>query len=150
MALMRRGVENRKTGETKMNRESSRSHCVFSCSLEGNSKGTGGLTNTRFSRLNLIDLAGGSSAPQLMKNLYSTAQPQPFSASSCLHSSSLFHLYPSHSFHAGRFCTLKKLYKELQEFDHSCVLGEGCICSGNDPFSHPARTSHQTSLELTS
>ncbi|KAK9838407.1 hypothetical protein WJX84_002853 [Apatococcus fuscideae] len=58
MALMRRGVENRKTGETKMNRESSRSHCVFSCSLEGNSKGTGGLTNTRFSRLNLIDLAG--------------------------------------------------------------------------------------------
>lgn len=60
MALMRRGVENRKTGETKMNRESSRSHCVFSCSLEGNSKGTGGLTNTRFSRLNLIDLAGGA------------------------------------------------------------------------------------------
>ncbi|KAK9835585.1 hypothetical protein WJX74_003633 [Apatococcus lobatus] len=58
MALMRRGVENRRTGETKMNRESSRSHCVFSCSLEGNSKGTGGLTNTRFSRLNLIDLAG--------------------------------------------------------------------------------------------
>ena len=56
---MRRGVENRRTGETKMNRESSRSHCVFSCSLEGNSKGTGGLTNTRFSRLNLIDLAGG-------------------------------------------------------------------------------------------
>ena len=59
MDLMRRGAENRKVGETRMNRESSRSHSVFTCIIESNSKSKeGGLTKVTFSRLNLVDLAG--------------------------------------------------------------------------------------------
>ncbi|KAL6762902.1 kinesin motor domain-containing protein, partial [Haematococcus lacustris] len=59
MALMRRGAEHRHTGETRMNRESSRSHSVFTCIVEKSSKGgSGGVTSVICSRLNLIDLAG--------------------------------------------------------------------------------------------
>jgi hypothetical protein len=59
MALMRKGAENRHTGETRLNRESSRSHSVFTCVLERQSKNMAtGITNVLFSRLNLIDLAG--------------------------------------------------------------------------------------------
>ena len=61
MDLMRRGADNRKVGETRMNRESSRSHSVFTCIIESNSKSKeDGLTKVTFSRLNLVDLAGES------------------------------------------------------------------------------------------
>lgn len=60
MKLMQRGATNRHVGETRLNRESSRSHSVFTCTIERHSKsGDSGLTNIVFSRLNLIDLAGG-------------------------------------------------------------------------------------------
>jgi kinesin family protein 15 len=60
LALMRRGAENRHVGETRMNRESSRSHSVFTCILEKTCKsGSDGVTSVIMSRLNLIDLAGG-------------------------------------------------------------------------------------------
>jgi kinesin family protein 15 len=60
MRLMRTGAENRHVGETRLNRESSRSHSVFACTLERHSKSQDtGVTNVLFSRLNLIDLAGG-------------------------------------------------------------------------------------------
>jgi kinesin family protein 15 len=58
MMLMRKGAENRHTGETRMNRESSRSHSVFTCVVEKSSKSTQGVTSVICSRLNLIDLAG--------------------------------------------------------------------------------------------
>ncbi|WIA12855.1 hypothetical protein OEZ85_006481 [Tetradesmus obliquus] len=59
MRLMRTGAENRHVGETRLNRESSRSHSVFACTLERHSKSQDtGVTNVLFSRLNLIDLAG--------------------------------------------------------------------------------------------
>ncbi|KAF6254437.1 hypothetical protein COO60DRAFT_1665196 [Scenedesmus sp. NREL 46B-D3] len=59
MRLMRTGAENRHVGETRLNRESSRSHSVFACTLERHSKSQeSGVTNVLFSRLNLIDLAG--------------------------------------------------------------------------------------------
>ncbi len=59
MRLMKRGAENRHVGETRLNHESSRSHSVFTVTIERNSKsGDSGLTNILFSRLNLIDLAG--------------------------------------------------------------------------------------------
>ncbi|GBG58634.1 hypothetical protein CBR_g34 [Chara braunii] len=51
------GSSNRKVGQTSMNRESSRSHSVFTCVIE--SRGCNdGMINVRFSRLNLVDLAG--------------------------------------------------------------------------------------------
>ena len=57
--MMRKGTENRRIGETNMNRESSRSHSVFTCIMESSSKGAeDGCTRVKFSRLNLVDLAG--------------------------------------------------------------------------------------------
>ena len=41
------GTENRRMGETKMNRESSRSHSVFACVLESRATSTTGVTSTR-------------------------------------------------------------------------------------------------------
>lgn len=59
MNVMRKGTENRRIGETNMNRESSRSHSVFTCIMESSSKGAeDGCTRVKFSRLNLVDLAG--------------------------------------------------------------------------------------------
>lgn len=57
--MMRKGTENRRIGETNMNRESSRSHSVFTCIMESSSKGAeDSCTRVKFSRLNLVDLAG--------------------------------------------------------------------------------------------
>eukprot|EP00884_Botryococcus_braunii_P012461 jgi/Botrbrau1/21215/Bobra.39_2s0016.1 len=58
MALILRGAENRRVSETRMNRESSRSHSVFTCTLESSTRSASGITSIRFSRLNIIDLAG--------------------------------------------------------------------------------------------
>ena len=59
LSVMRKGTENRRIGETNMNRESSRSHSVFTCIMESSSKGAeDGCTRVKFSRLNLVDLAG--------------------------------------------------------------------------------------------
>lgn len=58
MALMARGAEVRRVGETNMNRESSRSHAVFTATVEVATQEASGLTNVRYSRINLVDLAG--------------------------------------------------------------------------------------------
>jgi kinesin family member 15 len=58
LQLLSHGAANRHMAETKMNKESSRSHCVFTCVVE--SKTTeDGMVNIRTSCLNLVDLAGG-------------------------------------------------------------------------------------------
>ncbi|KAH0926931.1 hypothetical protein HID58_019187 [Brassica napus] len=51
------GSLNRKVGATNMNRESSRSHSVFTCVIESRWE-KDSTTNMRFARLNLVDLAG--------------------------------------------------------------------------------------------
>ncbi|KAK9808845.1 hypothetical protein WJX72_004842 [[Myrmecia] bisecta] len=56
--LLAAGAATRRVGQTHMNRESSRSHSVFTCSLEKKTTDGSGLTNLLFSRLNLVDLAG--------------------------------------------------------------------------------------------
>ncbi|GAQ87605.1 hypothetical protein KFL_003640070 [Klebsormidium nitens] len=55
--LMVQGANNRKVAQTNMNHESSRSHSVFTCTVEGKYV-SDNVVNTRFSRLNLVDLAG--------------------------------------------------------------------------------------------
>ena len=57
-SLLVRGQAARKVGETAMNRESSRSHSVFTCTLECSSTDASGVTQILHSRLNLVDLAG--------------------------------------------------------------------------------------------
>ncbi|KAI9123783.1 hypothetical protein K1719_005083 [Acacia pycnantha] len=55
--LLTQGSANRKVAATNMNRESSRSHCVFTCVIESRWE-KDSTTNFRFARLNLVDLAG--------------------------------------------------------------------------------------------
>lgn len=57
-ALINKGAQNRKIGQTKLNHESSRSHSVFTCCIESAVRTESGISNLRFSRLNLVDLAG--------------------------------------------------------------------------------------------
>ncbi|KAH6772638.1 hypothetical protein C2S51_011042 [Perilla frutescens var. frutescens] len=57
LQLLTQGSSNRKVAATNMNRESSRSHCVFTCVIESKWEKDSS-TNFRFARLNLVDLAG--------------------------------------------------------------------------------------------
>ncbi|XP_069769579.1 kinesin-like protein KIF15 [Narcine bancroftii] len=55
--VLSKGWQNRKVASTSMNRESSRSHAVFTLAVESKETANG-LVNIRMSRLNLVDLAG--------------------------------------------------------------------------------------------
>ena len=56
---MEKGTKNRHVGATKMNSESSRSHSVLSTTIECSVKSSiTGVTSTRTSTFNIIDLAG--------------------------------------------------------------------------------------------
>ncbi|ESQ48192.1 hypothetical protein EUTSA_v10019874mg [Eutrema salsugineum] len=57
LLLQARGAANRKIAATRMNSESSRSHSVFTCTIESLWE-RDSLTHSRFARLNLVDLAG--------------------------------------------------------------------------------------------
>lgn len=55
-ALMERGIAARRVGETALNRESSRSHCVLSLTISSVTTHPSGTTTEKSSRFNLIDL----------------------------------------------------------------------------------------------
>ncbi len=55
---MVKGSKNRKTGETKMNKDSSRSHSIFTLFIEMSEKDDKGEDKFRAGKLNLVDLAG--------------------------------------------------------------------------------------------
>nr|CAD1841377.1 unnamed protein product [Ananas comosus var. bracteatus] len=57
LKLLIQGSANRKVAATNMNRESSRSHSVFTCVIESRWE-KDSTANLRFARLNLVDLAG--------------------------------------------------------------------------------------------
>ncbi|KAL7118896.1 hypothetical protein ACP275_02G029800 [Erythranthe tilingii] len=57
LQLLTQGSSNRRVAATNMNRESSRSHSVFTCVIESRWE-KDSATNFRFARLNLVDLAG--------------------------------------------------------------------------------------------
>ena len=58
MNRLNAGKKNRKTGSTKMNAESSRSHCIFIITVEMSEMGPDGEQRIRVGKLNLVDLAG--------------------------------------------------------------------------------------------
>ncbi|KAL4451341.1 hypothetical protein ABPG77_009413 [Micractinium sp. CCAP 211/92] len=59
MRLIQKGSANRHTAATRMNERSSRSHSVFTAVVEAHERQPdSGVTNVRFAKLNLIDLAG--------------------------------------------------------------------------------------------
>lgn len=109
--MMRKGTENRRIGETNMNRESSRSHSVFTCIMESSSKGAeDGCTKVKFSRLNLVDLAGMCSTHSHceVSDIRTLKMAVPKIQVSCLHLVGL----------ASMCCTLS----QAQSLGH-------CICS---------------------
>ncbi|KAM0954567.1 putative plus-end-directed kinesin ATPase [Dioscorea sansibarensis] len=57
LELLLKGAANRKIAATRMNSESSRSHCVFTCIIESRWE-KDSLLHLRYGRLNLVDLAG--------------------------------------------------------------------------------------------
>ncbi|KAI3509543.1 hypothetical protein L1887_24905 [Cichorium endivia] len=57
LRLLSQGSANRRVASTNMNRESSRSHSVFTCVIESRWE-KDSTSNLRFARLNLVDLAG--------------------------------------------------------------------------------------------
>ncbi|PWA02300.1 hypothetical protein BB558_001573 [Smittium angustum] len=58
LMLLKKGSDNRRVGETAMNRESSRSHTVFTLYIQSMSGIEGGLMEIKESKFNLVDLAG--------------------------------------------------------------------------------------------
>lgn len=64
MSILTKGQRNRKTGATDWNERSSRSHCVFTITIESDDG-----DDIRRSRLSLIDLAGSEKAASNMERL---------------------------------------------------------------------------------
>ena len=60
--LMQRAQQLRKIGETKMNKESSRSHCVFSIIINANRRLNDGSMFEFSGKLHMVDLAGSECA----------------------------------------------------------------------------------------
>jgi hypothetical protein len=58
MKLMVKGAAQRTTGQTKLNAESSRSHCVFVMRVECRTTLTSGVAHVQYGNINLVDLAG--------------------------------------------------------------------------------------------
>ncbi|XP_026314392.1 kinesin-like protein KIF3A [Hyposmocoma kahamanoa] len=56
--IMAVGNKNRHIGATAMNTESSRSHAIFSITVESSKKGADGKTHVKMGKLHLVDLAG--------------------------------------------------------------------------------------------
>jgi len=57
-AVLQSGKKNRSTGSTLMNASSSRSHSIFTVTIETSSKGVDGKQHFRVGKLNMVDLAG--------------------------------------------------------------------------------------------
>eukprot|EP00891_Asterochloris_glomerata_P008188 jgi/Astpho2/8188/gw1.00120.238.1_t len=58
LQLLASGLQNRRVGETRAHRESSRSHCIFTCRVESMVVDEDGTTTSKRACLNLVDLAG--------------------------------------------------------------------------------------------
>ena len=56
--VMETGRKNRHVGETMMNLDSSRSHCIFSIKIETSESDKTGINHYKAAKLNLVDLAG--------------------------------------------------------------------------------------------
>eukprot|EP00736_Rhodelphis_marinus_P006371 Rmarinus@m.27920 len=56
--VLNKGKKNRTTGETKMNQDSSRSHSIFTITIESSELGDDGQQHIRVGKLNMVDLAG--------------------------------------------------------------------------------------------
>ena len=54
--------ERRSVGETKMNKSSSRSHCIFTLQVDSKEQADGGFVMTRTGKLHMVDLAGSECA----------------------------------------------------------------------------------------
>ena len=58
MDVFNEGNANRHVGATNMNEHSSRSHCVFTITIESSVMGEDGKPHIKVGKLNIVDLAG--------------------------------------------------------------------------------------------
>ena len=58
LSIVHRAQEKRRVGETKMNKASSRSHCIFTIEVAAKERAGGGFLMDRVGKLHLVDLAG--------------------------------------------------------------------------------------------
>lgn len=58
-AVLQAGKRHRVTGRTNMNERSSRSHAIFTVTIETSEMGPDGKAHIRVGKLNMVDLAGG-------------------------------------------------------------------------------------------
>jgi len=62
ISLMRKAAQSRRVGETRMNRHSSRSHCIFTLAVNTSRKLPDGSVLETRGKLHMVDLAGSESA----------------------------------------------------------------------------------------
>ncbi|EOD15598.1 hypothetical protein EMIHUDRAFT_44696, partial [Emiliania huxleyi CCMP1516] len=62
LRILRAAQDRRKIGETKMNKESSRSHCLFTLTVNLREKTPDGMEIARVGKLHMVDLAGSECA----------------------------------------------------------------------------------------
>lgn len=74
LELVNAGESRRKTGKTNYNERSSRSHSIFRLTVESNTKLSKQSDSTRYSILNLIDLAGSENISNVGSNLQRTSE----------------------------------------------------------------------------
>lgn len=58
LTLMQQAAQSRRVGETRMNRHSSRSHCIFTLSVNASKKLPNGSVLESHGKLHMVDLAG--------------------------------------------------------------------------------------------
>ena len=62
LALIRKADQSRRIGETKMNKQSSRSHCIFTVHVYSRSESFDGNPTDYHGRLHMVDLAGSENS----------------------------------------------------------------------------------------
>ena len=63
LKVLQEAQRRRQVGETKMNKFSSRSHCLFTLTVHSKEKGVDGFGMDRTGKLHLVDLAGSERYP---------------------------------------------------------------------------------------
>lgn len=80
LAILAAAQERRRVAETKMNKASSRSHCIFSITVhttESDAGGGGGMLIEHTGRLHLCDLAGSECAKSAVTSHFLNSPPPP-------------------------------------------------------------------------
>ena len=82
LSLIKRAQERRRVGETKMNKHSSRSHCVFTLTVSSTRPTSDGGSMECSGKLHLVDLAGSECSPHPHPHPHPNSNPNQASCTS--------------------------------------------------------------------